>query len=234
MKRLFEGIVIVLGIALAGGAMTGLFFLIFGEEEAPFGVLVFRIAVIAGIYILMLAIGFLIYYLAGGGWKRRNQADMEAFPHVLQCPVGNYFMPAAGFMLFFLFLVIAGTHYEEYLAGLRKDGIQPQYLIPWAGVALSVVVLYVLVRKRVFYSSRALKLVPLFGRSHIYSWREIRRITYRKQKQGRICLKLFTDGRSYVLKSNVYGEGWEEFTGMLLAAAKEYHIPFCREEERRS
>lgn len=231
MKRLFEGIVTVLIIALAGGALIGLFFLIFGGEEAPMGELAFRIAVIAGIYILMLTIGFLIYYLAGGGWKRRNQTDMEVFPYVLQCPVGNYFMPAAGFMVFFLFLVIAGTHYEEYLAGFRKDGIQPQYIIPWAVPVFSAAVLYVLVRKRVFYSPRALKLVPLFGRSRVCYWREIQRITYQKQKQGRIRLKLVTGGRSYVLKSNVYGEGWEEFTGRLLAAAKEYQIPLCREEQ---
>ncbi|MCH5273770.1 MAG: hypothetical protein J1E35_08860 [Lachnospiraceae bacterium] len=232
MRGLLEGIAVILGIALVGGLLIGLLFLIFGGKEAPIGELFFRIAVIVGINVLMLTIGFLLYYLAGGGWKRRNQADMEVLDRVLQCSVGNYFMPVIGFMLFFMFLAMAGSHYEEYIAALQKEGIHSYDLIPWGFALLSVAVLYYLVRRKVFYSARTLKLVPLFGKGRIFSWREIRKVTVRMQKGERMRLKLITDGRSYVLKSNVYSDGWEEFARTLLAAVKEYNIPIRWDNEK--
>ena len=229
MRRLFEGLAIVLGIGLIGGLIWGLVFVALGEERMV-EELFFRIGVIVGLNVLMLTTGFLLYHLAERRWKSLNRTDMEVLEQVCQCSVGNYFAPAILFIAFVMFLMMVSSRYEEYIEILHKNGAQMEYLIPWGVGPLSVALFYYLVRKKIFYSDRAVRLVPLFGKSRVYSWREIRKVLVRQQGRNRVRLKLITDGRTYVLKSKVYSEGWEDFADTLLRSVKTYNIPIRWDE----
>lgn len=67
-------------------------------------------------------------------------------------------------------------------------------------------------------------------KSRVYSWREIRRVLVRQQGRNRVRLKLIIDRRTYVLKSKVYSEGWEDFADTLLRSVKTYNIPIRWDE----
>lgn len=85
--------------------------------------------------------------------------------------------------------------------------------------------------KRVFYNNYSIKFIRFIRKDIVIRWSEIRLIYFEIERNGTIQLTLKTRDKTYLLKSRILSDGWEDFILCLNQMAEGYEIPVRMKRE---
>lgn len=225
-----QALKIIVFIFIIGNLVFGTVFFLFGAGEFV-KELAIKTGIIAIVNAIVVSGAWFIYSAVSRAWRGKSSKEMETDYRMLKCSVGNYMLPAACCLLVLMCVGMAVSRYQEFLEYIREAKISFQLLFPVFMALFGILFSFYLYYKRVLYNNYSIKFIRFIRKDIVIRWSEIKSIYFEKEGSGTILLTLKTRDKTYLLKSRILSDGWEDFMLCLNQMAEGYEIPVRMKRE---
>lgn len=225
---------IVLVSAAVGIIGFGGVFLLLGWTEVATE-LVLRVCITVGVNVAVYGGAILVYTLVSRLAKRREETEMDEFPHLMVPMMSAYILPVLCLVFFVTIWGIALFGFGAEMEPLFRDflpgdikGYTVSFLLSGLTGPFSVIALFYLSSTKVAWSPRALRVDRPLHRTRLIQWREVERIVLKRNKKAPItAATLYTVYGKITISCSWfdYEKDWLPFAMDVCEAATRYHVP---------